>query len=301
LVTQYWNIYSIINEQGKTVRDVWDGVNLRFTFRRTISSDVMAQWLEVLQIAESLIFSDAEYAIIWQYNSSGKYAVQTLYAIVNERGVRQNFALVMWRIPIPPRLHVFLWLLANNKVLTRDNLAKRRQVDDKTCLFCAELESVSHLFFNCCVARMAWNDIYEMTNTPVIIDFESMGRMWVKGKKGRAFNVLTSIVVWALWKLRNNMCFKGKCWSRVEVILREVAKFIRNWTLVNRSEEVEMLETWTVELERRSVRPPRLMWCQTSRSSASENGVESSDELNMSSCMMFWGMLSQYLWWWNWL
>jgi hypothetical protein len=155
LVTQYWNIYSIINEQGKTVRDVWDGVNLRFTFRSTISSDVMAQWLEVLQIAKSLIFSDAEYAIIWQYNSSGKYVVQTLYAIVNERGVRQNFALVMWRIPIPPRLHVFLWLLANNKVLTRDNLAKRRQVDDKTCLFCAELESVSHLFFNCCVARMA--------------------------------------------------------------------------------------------------------------------------------------------------
>jgi hypothetical protein len=157
LATQYWNIYSIINEQGKTVRDVWDRVNLRFTFRRTISSDVMAQWLEVLQIAESLVFSDAEDAIIWQYSSSGKYAVQTLYAIVNERGVRQNFALVMWRIPIPPRLHVFLWLLANNKVLTRDNLAKRRQVDDKTCLFCAELESVSHLFFNCCVARMTCN------------------------------------------------------------------------------------------------------------------------------------------------
>jgi hypothetical protein len=33
----------------------------------------MAQWLEVLQIAESLNCSNAEDAIIWQYNSSGKY------------------------------------------------------------------------------------------------------------------------------------------------------------------------------------------------------------------------------------
>jgi hypothetical protein len=104
----------------------------------------------------------------------------------------------MWRIPVPPRLHVFLWLLANDKVLTRDNLAKRRHVDDATCLFFAKPESFSHLFIKCCVARMIWNDICEMTDTPLIIDFESMRRMWVTGKKARALNVLTFLVVWAL-------------------------------------------------------------------------------------------------------
>jgi hypothetical protein len=51
----------------------------------------------------------------------------------------RKFTPVMWSIPVPPRLHVFLWLFANNKVLTIDNLAKMRQVDDKTYLFCAEL------------------------------------------------------------------------------------------------------------------------------------------------------------------
>jgi hypothetical protein len=174
-----------------TVRKAWDGVNLRFTFRRTISLEVMVQWLEVLQIAESLLFTDVDDAIIWQYNSAGKYYVQTLYAIVNERGIKQIFTPVMWRIPVPPRLHVFLWLLANGKVLTRDNLAKRHHVDDATCLFCVEPESVSHLFFKWCVAQMVWTDICDMTNNPLIIDFESMGRMWVRGKKARAFNVLT--------------------------------------------------------------------------------------------------------------
>jgi hypothetical protein len=43
-------------------------------------------------------------------------------------------------------------LLSNNKTLTRTNLVKRRHVEDKSFLFCSEQETVSHLFFDCCVA-----------------------------------------------------------------------------------------------------------------------------------------------------
>jgi hypothetical protein len=62
----------------------------------------------------------------------------------------------------PPRVHFFLWLLSKNKLLTRDNLGKRRRVDDKTCLFCNELESVHHLFYECVVARRIWEAISEV-------------------------------------------------------------------------------------------------------------------------------------------
>jgi hypothetical protein len=50
---------------------------------------------------------------------------------------------------VPSRIHVFLWLMANNKSLTRDNLALRREVNDKNCLFCSKNESVKHLFYEC--------------------------------------------------------------------------------------------------------------------------------------------------------
>jgi hypothetical protein len=43
--------------------------------------------------------------------------------------------------------------MANNKILTRDNLAKRRIMEDGSCLFCDEKETVHHLFFECCVAK----------------------------------------------------------------------------------------------------------------------------------------------------
>jgi hypothetical protein len=78
---------------------------------------------------------------------------------------------------VPSRLHVFLWLLVNNKVLTRDNLAKRKMVDDKTCLFCNEDESVVHLFLCCCVAQIIWKVISQISSLPFITDFESLGKL----------------------------------------------------------------------------------------------------------------------------
>ena len=43
---------------------------------------------------------------------------------------------------------MFLWLLINNRVLTRDNLAIReKKLEDGTCLFCAKKETSQHLFF----------------------------------------------------------------------------------------------------------------------------------------------------------
>jgi hypothetical protein len=126
LAIQFWDVYSIVNEQGKTVRDAWDGINLKFSFRRTIDNRIMTQWMEVVQIASSIEFLEEDDVMIWQFNSKGRYSVQSLYAVVNNMGIRQVFTPVMWNVVVPPRVHIFLWLLSNNKTLTRDNLAKRR-------------------------------------------------------------------------------------------------------------------------------------------------------------------------------
>jgi hypothetical protein len=88
----------------------------------------------------------------------------------------------MWKAPVPSRLHIFLWLLANNKTLTRDNLAKRRKIEDPSCLSCKEDKSVAHLFFNCCVAKEMWREFAEILGVPVVVDFESTAKNWLRGK-----------------------------------------------------------------------------------------------------------------------
>jgi hypothetical protein len=76
----------IVNEKGISLRDVWDGVNLRMTFTRIVDSRLM-MWLELVQIASVVEFIEEDDSIIWQYKSSEKYSMQSLYAIVNNKGV----------------------------------------------------------------------------------------------------------------------------------------------------------------------------------------------------------------------
>jgi hypothetical protein len=135
------------------------------------------------QIVSLIELVKEEDGIIWQYTSSGRFSIQSLYAIINDRGVKYVYTLVIWNISVPSRVHIFLWLLANNKTLTRDNLEKGKKLDDNRCLFCNELETVTHLFFECCVARLVWNEIAEISGKVIGADFESVARFWVADKK----------------------------------------------------------------------------------------------------------------------
>jgi hypothetical protein len=87
-----------------------------------------------------------------------------------------------------------LWLLANNKTLTRDNLAKRKEIYDLSCLLYNEKEFVTHLFFNCCVARELWNEFADILGVPVIVDFESMAKNWPGGNRLTILNVYVGSV-----------------------------------------------------------------------------------------------------------
>jgi hypothetical protein len=107
LAIQFWDIYFIVNEHGKTISEAWNRTNLKFSFRRIVNRALMTQWKELIQIASGIELTDEEDSIIWQYCSNGKYYVQTLYAIINDRRMRQVYTPVVWKIHVPSRIHIF--------------------------------------------------------------------------------------------------------------------------------------------------------------------------------------------------
>jgi hypothetical protein len=66
--------------------------------------------------------------------------VQSLYAVINDRGVRQVFTPVMWKMLVPPRIHIFCGCLLIAKILTRDNLIKRKNLEIKLVCFALKLK-----------------------------------------------------------------------------------------------------------------------------------------------------------------
>jgi hypothetical protein len=173
----FWDLYVLINEQNKSIAELWDGVNLKCTFRRSIDQNLMQRWYDLRSIAESLHLSVEEDAVIWKFDSKGVYSVSSLYAIVNFRGIMPVHIPAVWRIKVQPRVHVFLWLLANNKLLSRDNLSKRQHVPDASCLFCCDDESVAHLFFECVVAREMWSQISMLTGIKLQVNLLSVSSL----------------------------------------------------------------------------------------------------------------------------
>jgi hypothetical protein len=67
-------------------------VNLKFTFHRTVDTRLWYLWQEVVQIASSLSLSGDDDAMIWKF-TSGRFLVQYLYVVINDRGVRQVYLL----------------------------------------------------------------------------------------------------------------------------------------------------------------------------------------------------------------
>jgi hypothetical protein len=137
----------VVNHIQQTIDELWDGVNLKCTLRRGISEDLYQSWLEIVELVASIQLTEEEDEMIWQFNSSGIYSSQSLYKIINFRGIKSVHVSAVWNLKIPPSVHFFLWLVINNRTLTGDNLAKRRKVEDENCLFCLEKETIHHFVF----------------------------------------------------------------------------------------------------------------------------------------------------------
>ena len=160
-----------------------------------------------------------------------EYIPQSLYKIVNFRGIVPVHVPAVWHLKIPPRIHFFLWLLSKNKLLTRDNLSLRRKVDDQSFLFCMENESVHHLFFGCVVAKQLWVYVSEVIGKDVGSSFESIGSLWLSNKRFLVANMFCSAALWGLWKLRNSLCIQGCRWKDVKILIQLVG-MMQNWRLL---------------------------------------------------------------------
>jgi hypothetical protein len=193
-----------------------------------VSSSLFDRWLELVDLIQTTRLTECEDKPLWLFHPSGEYSVKSFYGVVDDGGVIPVHTPAVWKLQIPPRIHVFWWLLSNNKLLTRDNLSKHRKVDDKSCLFCNEHEIVHHLFFDCVVAKVIWGCISDVFDKDIGTAFQSVARWWISENKNSVLNIFSSAVLWTLWSTRNDLSFQDKSWPGVKEILRRLCSVTRS-------------------------------------------------------------------------
>lgn len=108
-------------------------------------------WNEIRNECEEMTHIDQKDRVNWMLAVDGKFSVRCLYLklVMNEPNFPHKF---MWKVKIPPKIKVFLWLMSNNSVLTKDILLRRGWIGSEACPFCGKDEYVDHLFFTCSIA-----------------------------------------------------------------------------------------------------------------------------------------------------
>lgn len=82
-----WDLYVIDNEKGKTIHEIWDGSQVKCSFRSSFSEEMMLRWYElenaiqhIILTGENHALTEENHALLWQYESNGVYSSKSLHA-----------------------------------------------------------------------------------------------------------------------------------------------------------------------------------------------------------------------------
>jgi hypothetical protein len=210
---------------------------------------------ELQSIVGTLVLSNETDALIWVYNSSGIYSSQSFYSIINFRGVTPVYVRAVWKICVPPKIHLFLWVLSHNRLATVDNLNRKGMTKPVQCVFCEENESINHLFFECVVAREVWKYVSEYLGYKIGGDY--LSTKWLSKKKFYCANIISTAVLRGLWLIRNNMVFNAHVWLDVKLVLRRIWRLTMEWKVICVADKMEELERWVSSWRSKSAPPCR--------------------------------------------
>ncbi|XP_058783901.1 uncharacterized protein LOC131658647 [Vicia villosa] len=125
----------------------------------------------------------------------------------------------MWDIKAPSKVKIFAWRLILDRLPTRDQLKKRRILDnDRDCclvLCSGEEESSKHLFESCPITRKIWNRVGGWIGDSCKLSIEELSSFFtvaekIKGVEERlTIGVIWLAVVWNIWMMRNAIIFNG--------------------------------------------------------------------------------------------
>lgn len=149
----------------------------------------------------------------------------------------------IWSYRIPPSIKVFLFLLINEKLLTREVMIRRQFNCPTECPLCNSgiLESALHLFFQCTFAKLIWAGICNYLGCSIQLDVLSVHEFWYEAsnryresvRTRRRWQVFIAAGCWAIWRQRNLKIFEeGGATASVVIdwIIREATLWEKHCT-----------------------------------------------------------------------
>lgn len=162
----------------------------------------------------------------------------------------------IWRAKIPLKIKIFIWLIQQNAILTKDNLIRRNWKGNKFCAFCNEEETISHLFFECVVVKYVWSIIALTIGANCRPELAEQYMVWIQKflPSGKKFHIVgLAAVIWATWKIRNRACFEKKLIKSPTEIVCYASVFLNYWAGLQKKQEKDDLQEGAKILQQNAI------------------------------------------------
>jgi hypothetical protein len=240
------------------------------------------QWYELASRLNLLRLGEEKDEPVWRWTSNRRFSVKSIYEHLtsDDRGSAYKR---IWKSKIPEKIKIFMWLLEQRVVLTKDNMLKRNWYGNPDCYFCGAPESNDHLFFACPIAKVIWGVVaccFKQKTRPVTYDHYWV---WIKSALlggEHVYMLGVAAICWAIWKARNKTCFEKKHIKNPIEIIYSACSFMHYWTGLYQedtqqaiSEGIELMLRAAVKLLGRQTKRLRLML-----QSSQDTDVQSDEE-----------------------
>ena len=168
-----------------------------------------------------LCWTEQKDRLIWLDSHDAEYSVKAGYQMLckeanssaassSDSSHRSTFWKCLWKFHILNKIKFFLWRVCSNALPTKDNLKKRKILEDGRCSACLlDQETTFHALWSCETLKEIWNPCFSWVRIefPHFQDMQELINLVGQRAKGLE---LFGVVAWFIWNQRNKLRLNGK-------------------------------------------------------------------------------------------
>lgn len=123
--------------------------------------------------------------IYWNLTDNGIFSVNSMYRCLTTINTPTGKCLLnsykwIWKLPVPPKISFFIWLLCHNRLPTAVYLSQVGITNSSTCPQCHQHnETIPHLFQTCANTILLWKSLRISPPTSTLVVPQNELMPWV--------------------------------------------------------------------------------------------------------------------------
>ena len=126
-------LFELCENKNISVAQALNGTQI--SLRRWLFDDLRSTWETIWLDAVNFWLTSNVDSVLWLIGKSSIFSVKSVYNALTKSSSGTCHKKI-WKGKIPEKIKIFLWLMSNDAILTKDNLNKRKCQGDPNCVLC---------------------------------------------------------------------------------------------------------------------------------------------------------------------